>query len=52
MKHSEYNEDRNFTVLALILTLVLASIYYSPELLKETSFPFFSPVETTDYLNN
>lgn len=37
MKYSEYELDKTFTLLALILTLVLASSYYSPEHFEKTS---------------
>lgn len=50
MKYSEHHHDGNLTILALILTLVLASIYYSPELFTKYSLGEKSfPVETTNY---
>ncbi len=46
MKHSDSNYDTNSTILALILTLALASIYYSPERFEDTSFLIkLAPIE-------
>ena len=49
MKSSDQNPEGNYTIFALILTLILVSIYYSPELFKETSFPIqLSPIEANN----
>jgi len=36
MKYPDPYQEGSVTILALILTLVLTSIYYSPELFKES----------------
>lgn len=38
MKYREPYQESSVTILALILTLVLTSIYYHPEIFKDSSF--------------
>ncbi|AFZ43943.1 hypothetical protein PCC7418_1774 [Halothece sp. PCC 7418] len=38
MKYPDPYQEGSVTILALILTLVLSSIYYTPEIFEETSF--------------
>lgn len=38
MKYPDPYQEGSVTILALILTLVLSSIYYTPEIFDQTSF--------------